>query len=218
MKDILSQTLNSIEASFQPCELSYLALTSKIELSVRDKWAYLLHRQLDPSFVVSREWGIKGNKSRVDLAILKGFIPNSLIELKAMYSFDALNQKENERFASRIRNDFIKAKRIANQNTGVYALLLATHPKSVIPDSFGNKIVKYRPSINRVINKYGEDVVAQKTKAAVAEAYAEWDCVTHGTIKGGATFGISVDVMYWLFTEKYSHNSPAVPTFQPPLN
>jgi hypothetical protein len=79
-------------------ELAYLALTSKIEIPIRNKWAYLLHKKLGEDFVVSREW------RRADLAILESvpvskktkiLVPRCLIELKAMYTFEGL-PKENK--------------------------------------------------------------------------------------------------------------------------
>ena len=46
-KDVLLQGLEDAGTSFEPGELAYLALTSKVELPVRDRFAWELHRRLE---------------------------------------------------------------------------------------------------------------------------------------------------------------------------
>lgn len=70
-------------------ELAFLALTSKIELPIRDRLAYTLFRRL-PELLVTREW------RPVDLAVLSpdGKTPVLLLEAKALYTFNFVTMTE----------------------------------------------------------------------------------------------------------------------------
>ncbi|WP_431993677.1 hypothetical protein [Streptomyces albogriseolus] len=73
--------------SYAPGELAYLALTSKPELTVRDRLAWTLQTRLAGA-VVAREW--RNTAGWIDLAVLDmaGHSPQALLELKAAYTFD----------------------------------------------------------------------------------------------------------------------------------
>ena len=84
----LIKSLQQTSIEFGEDELAFLALTTKIELPLRDRWAYVLYRKLSRSnLIVSREW------KRIDLAVLKDKIPLALIQLKAMYTFNAVYER-----------------------------------------------------------------------------------------------------------------------------
>lgn len=84
MKNYIINSFTNFVQEFQTNELAYLSLTTKIELPFRDRLAYSLFKELDAkNIIVSREW------KRTDLALLQNGLPSVLIELKAMYSFDA---------------------------------------------------------------------------------------------------------------------------------
>lgn len=76
-------------ASFAPGELAYLALTSKPELPIRDRLAWVLHASA-PGVIAAREWAASTAKARTDLAVLDEAThePLGLIEVKAAYTFD----------------------------------------------------------------------------------------------------------------------------------
>src|SRR4051812_23233142 len=127
MVDLLNQTddeisyaLAEIGGDFRPNELGYLAITSKVEGPFRDRLAYRLHQSYEPSgLVVSREW------NRIDLAVLDAAgSPVCLIELKAMYTFDAF--KNLRFFTNATSADELKAQQHAGEGTAVYSLLLVT--------------------------------------------------------------------------------------------
>ena len=61
--EFLDDSLQASAKSFAAGELAYLALTSKVELPIRDRLAWCLHTSL-PNRVVAREW------KRCDLAVL----------------------------------------------------------------------------------------------------------------------------------------------------
>ena len=81
-KDVLLQGLADAGTSFERGELAYLAVTSKVELPVRDRFAWELHRRLeDRSLLVAREW------RRVDLAVVREGDAVVVIESTALYAF-----------------------------------------------------------------------------------------------------------------------------------
>ncbi len=78
-----------MDARFGADELAFLALTSKVELPVRDRLAYALFERL-PDRLVAREW------KRVDLAVLARRptpFPVMLLEAKALYTFDLVGEE-----------------------------------------------------------------------------------------------------------------------------
>ena len=86
-KDVLLQGLADAGTSFEQGELAYLAVTSKVELPVRDRFAWELHRRLeDRSLLVAREW------RRADLAVVREGDALVVIESTALYAFDVLRE------------------------------------------------------------------------------------------------------------------------------
>ena len=194
MKDAIIKALNSVEASCVKNEIAYLALTSKIEHPFRDRLAYALHLQLGEQYIVSREW------KRADLAILQDRIPIALIELKAMYTFDAIIDFDH--YSCQIEADFTKMNGLA-ASAQHYCILLATHPKKRIePYLFG--VAKYNAGINRSIKIESEEQIKQKANQNVFNKFGENTIIARGSITGGSSFGIETDVVYWLIGEDNS--------------
>lgn len=197
MDKILIHGLKSGIDDFSKNELAYLSLTSKIELPFRDKWAFALHQLLSDEFTVSREW------RRTDLAILDSGKPKALIELKAMYSFDAaLYQEDLHGYFQAMKNDEIKAEKLTQKlslgSTNIYTVLLVCHPKTEIPITL-EKIVKYRTGINRAIKKCsGSPNVKNKAIEAIDQKFKDKNVICKGEARGGKAFGISSEILYWI--------------------
>lgn len=193
MQELIASSLANLGREFQENELAYLALTTKIELPIRDRLAFILHRQLNEKFNISREW------KRTDLAILDGQNPRALIELKAMYVFDAaLDQSEICGYAAAMAQDEIKAKKLATGDTEVYTVLLATHSDSHFPLEMSG-IIKYITGINKAFKKYN---TAEKIKDIACEAVdkklSTRNVIAVGEIYGGQAFNSNVSVLYWV--------------------
>jgi hypothetical protein len=171
----IRETLGGIENAFAPNELAYLAATTKIELPFRDRLAYLLHRRLEPAgILVAREW------RRIDLAILAADgVPTCLLELKAMYTFDAFG--ENLAFFTQAMSaDEQKGLRQASPDIAVYTMLLATHLDGAVDRRF-SRIVKYDGGINKGIDDHGSAVaLRQRAEQNVQSALAGHDVVATG--------------------------------------
>ena len=193
MDEILTNTLSSLHNEFHENELAFLALSTKIELPLRDRWAYSLYRDLFGKYVVSREW------KRTDLAILNRGKPEALIELKAMYTFDAVLAQEGVAgFSKAMEKDEKKALALANGIGSVYTVLLATHPKRIITTEYAG-IIKYRRGINRAIKRFGsEEQVAKYAKQTVHERLKHKCIIANGSLSCGMAYEVPTEVYYWI--------------------
>ncbi|KKB79714.1 hypothetical protein VW35_04140 [Devosia soli] len=188
LEDEIVRVLTGLTSSFEPNELAYLALTSKVEAPVRDRLAFTLHQSVGSDYLVAREW------DRVDLAILsRSQVPVALLELKAMYSFD-----DAMRYCLITAEDEAKTRSFAPQASAVYSLLLATHVSSQVPQGL-RRVVKYDGHINRAARKVGDpELVRTALLARMDEALRERNLVASGNLAGGIAFELPVDVFYWL--------------------
>ena len=193
MEEILKESLETISREFRDNELAYLALTTKIENPVRDRWAFQLYRKLRGRFVVSREW------KRTDIALLEKAAPKVLIELKAMYTFDAVLRADDiAGYAQAMAADESKARKLAGTQTQIYTVLLATHPQSIVSGNLDG-VVKYRASINKAVRWLGSpDNVLKEAMSAINHKLQGRDVVSSGILNGGQAFGINADVLFWM--------------------
>jgi len=193
-RSLLRDALQNIGDEFAPDALAYLALTSKPEFVIRDQLAFHLHRQLaDDGLISAREW------KRADLALLREHAPAVLLELKAMYTFDALRRNGSPaEYECLVRQDIEKALRLAEPETQVFALLLATHPHGPIADKYAG-VVKYLRKWNGELARNREaEVVREQAHAQVSKWFPAAPGIEIGSIPAGEAFGVRVSVEYWL--------------------
>lgn len=175
--------------------LAYLALTSKIEIPIRDKLAYTLYKNLqDKKIHVAREW--PGKSGRSDIALLGNNSPKAIIEIKAFYTFD-LNKKNAADYISEVEKDINKAKEAANDDTEIYALLLITHPHNVPEHS---DAIKYNKSIQSMY-KSNENEATHRENAEnnVFNLSLNNRINSSGSISCEKAFGVNVEVLWWLY-------------------
>ena len=192
--EVLKEELAGLSASFMTGELAYLALTSKVEFPIRDRLAFRLHTRLgDGPSQVAREW------HRTDLAVLSGGVPTLLLEVKAMYSFDAVDSAIGlDNFQRQVRRDRDKSLRPEASTAEVYALLLVTHPGGPCGEEL-NAVVKYRTGIERGA-KRGIERVREDAAAAVSKKFVDFRLITStGSLDAGTAFGVPVGIDYYLF-------------------
>lgn len=153
----IEEIVSNISSKFQDNELAYLALTSKIELPLRDKIAFELHKKIADTHLICREWKSKNNKSqnRVDIAIIDKSNSNllCLIEFKAQ----SVVRYEKE-FTRHLIDDLIKIRNLSqDENVELYYIyfnnvILYEHK---FEEPFQNS-VKYIRQLNKNIkNKSG---------------------------------------------------------------
>ncbi len=197
IENILIQSLEQVVDEFGKDELAFLALTTKIELPLRDRLAYVLYKKLKTEgLIVSREW------RRVDLAILGETAPQEvLIELKAMYTFDAVNERGYyKKCIDYLFEDIKNASELVGKSEDIYGILLVTHPMQIIPFKF-ERIIKYMPGINGALKRLGNqkqvaDVSVDRIDKLLVEG--EHTIIKKGTLLGGSAFSIETNVLYWI--------------------
>lgn len=200
--DMLVAALTKAGESFAPGELAYLALTSKPELPLRDRLAWVLHSELK-GCVVAREWhATRADRARTDLAVLDqtGTKPVALIEAKAAYTFDFAGPERATvaKYRKWVAQDIDKARRAATgeSQADLYALLLLTHPRGVPASLPGT--VKYAHSIRRALSRRDHHALREQAEQTVIGALETMGQVRAGRLLGGQAFGVEVDVDFWL--------------------
>ncbi len=192
--EIINNSLKQTIKEFSKNELAFLALTTKIELPLRDRWAYVLFNKLSKTdFIVSREW------KRTDIAIIRKGKPVTLIEIKALYTFDAISSKGNyKKRICYLKDDEKKASRLAFKDTEIYTVLFATHPLASVPRKLEG-VIKYVPGINRAFIKHQNANSIKKIAVnKINEEFKGKNLIAKGTLKAGSAFGIQTEVIYWI--------------------
>lgn len=218
MHDKLIGNLHDLAGEFQCNEIAYLALTTKIEGPLRDRWAYSLHKALSPhDYVIAREWpGLKTQclkRRHADLAILARQIPEdpvvrpalspcAIIELKALYSFDVIEgehggvRQNTGKLLLKLREDAQRWSDCASRGARIYAVLLVTHPDGRIADCHG-RAIKYTTEINKAVDKCGgADDVRTRARESLQDVFG--DNTVAGEVHGGQAFGTGLSVLWWL--------------------
>ncbi|WP_295890655.1 hypothetical protein [uncultured Vibrio sp.] len=189
MKQIIEKALAELAAEFSPNELAYLGLTGKVELQIRDKLAYVLHRDyLNEGFdSVAREWKL------VDLALMLNETPQVLLEAKAMYVGDFLTSSW-QKFVHSMHKDLDKCQKLS-PSTPFLTLLVASEVTSPVPSS---PQIKYRSVCNKPFKeRLTTEQLAKKYETCVGSLFASVDS-TYGSWEAGEAYGIGVKVHYWL--------------------
>ncbi|MBW4862695.1 MAG: hypothetical protein KZY55_08130 [Paeniclostridium sp.] len=181
-------------------ELAYLSLTSKNELVIRDRIAYKLHLDLKDS-IVAREYSVKGMNSRIDLAILENDDIKDIIELKSMYTFDAVDGLG--KFIDSVNRDFNKNSGLKSNTTNQFAIIIGTHPRD-IPNEKYKHFVKYYSSIKRYMKKINNNrVLIDKMDNKVRNAFERDKYNVKNIIMyAGNAFGVDVDICFWVVEKK----------------
>ena len=199
IEDLAKVVQESIEL-FGEDELAYLSLTSKNELVIRDKIAYKLHIELKES-IVTREYRVKGVNSRIDLATLENNEIKDIIELKSMYTFDAVDGLD--KFIDSVNRDFDKNSSLKNDITNQFAIIIGTHPRT-IPSEKYKDFVKYYNSIKRYMKKISRDrILIEKMDRKIRSAFEKDKYeIKDIIVNAGNAFGVDVDICFWIVEKK----------------
>jgi hypothetical protein len=175
--------------SFAKDELAYLALTSKIEDPIRDRMAFHLHtKHAVDGYLTAREW------ERVDIAVISPDAkPACLVELKAIYTFDALERRPW--FVGPVDSDLKKISQYKAPTENIFAVVLSTHVHGTVPPQY-REVVKHSALIDRA---YRKDSKSQSIRDRASEAlsYLYGDRIRfQGDHSAGSAFGLEV-TMHW---------------------
>lgn len=199
LRAVLLDGLRGLDQRFRPGELAYLALTSKVELPLRDRLAFGLHERLWPEAVVAREHPV-----RTDLAILTpDGAPRLLLEAKAFYSFDAARDPEWNKYRQRVVDDVAKAHRVAIESTEVFALAIVTHPLVVGRTPPG--VIKYEPGVAHALMTHGTAAkVLELADENLRTGMASLGPVHSGAIDAGQAMNVDVQLVWYLIGPTWS--------------
>jgi hypothetical protein len=204
---VLRVELARIERLFAADELAFLALTSKIELPIRDRLAYALFRRV-PELRVTREW------RRVDLAVLSPdgkSPPVLLLEAKALYTFDLVGEDAwVRRYPEMVQRDLEKLRLTKDlpSEAQLFSLILATHPTASINPGL-QQVAKYSPGVSKAVAALGDaDAVAHEADRTLRSHLGHLGAIHHDEINAGEAYGVPLAIHYWL-VGPVDHSSPA---------
>jgi hypothetical protein len=190
-KDVLLQVLEDAGTSFERGELAYLAVTSKVEFPVRDRFAWELHRRLeDRSLLVAREW------KRADMAVVREGDAIVVIESTALYAFDVLREPGLHKYRAKVTSDLAKAATLA-RHADAYALVLCTHVLGEIAPELRRWVVKYSSGIIGAAKSHGPagQEAARQSLGDELSQLGPSDC---REMPSGSVWGLDVIVDAWL--------------------
>ena len=201
---------NTMDEYFDKGELAYLLLTSKIELPFRDKLAFQLQKK-NKNLFISREWS-NGKGKKIDIAILdKEKIPLVLIELTAMYTFDAGYRVMKKGYKKKLlETDLEKMKGVSKQKNN-FLILLATDPTLNPKDKekdvfFKNKngkiddVIKY--ANRKSLFRDNFDKCKENVETWIKEESNLEYLTTENPIYCGKAFEIPIKLFFWIIYKK----------------
>ncbi len=204
---VILQQFSEFQASFRENELATIAVTSKPEAFIRDKFAFKLSQALVSSgIVVAREWsGQKGQHADLALFDNSGIKKNratAILEFKSMYTFDPLKAESKRPNRGRYEYRFSVKNELTRWGSHcplVYVFLVATNIRSEV--TIYKPIVKYWAYVNNELKK---DPTSPKTvEERCIEEVENWFpspqfCTERNTLEGGHYLGTKLDVICWL--------------------
>jgi hypothetical protein len=130
----------------------------------------------------------------VDIAVISPDAkPTCLVELKAIYTFDALERRPW--FVGPVDSDLKKLSQYKLPIANIFAVLLCTHVLGTVPSEY-REVVKYAALIDRASR---EDSKSQsiRDRALQALSYLYGDRIRfQGDLSAGSAFGLEV-TMHW---------------------
>ena len=203
MYEELKKAITQIPSQFKTNELAYLALTSKIELPIRDKLAYILFNQLHDKGNLSEKYLVARELKRIDLAILKDTKPVVLIEAKAAYTFNFVCPKKEDFPCQDMKSDVKKRFDDIQQywwndskNIEIYNLLIVVNPKKKISQELVG-IIKYDGGVNKALSYLGNaDAVAEDANKKLENRIKFNFSIP--IIDAGEAYGIPVEISLFL--------------------
>ena len=124
--------------------------------------------------------------------------PLMLLEIKALYSFDAaFGLTPDVGYPSLIGADIAKAARLASDETEVFALAVVTHP-GALPAGMAPGVIKYQSSIARGLRSFAtESDIREMAMKHLLREIGKLGPLSTGSIDAGSAFGVDV-VLDWM--------------------
>lgn len=132
--------LARIRTAFEPDELAYLALTTRVENQIRNRLAWRLHQRLEPQgLIAARDW------IHADLAILDPDArPMTTVHAKVLQDADARSDLNWKAYATRVQTDIRKTRKLAGSDGQILLLVVSVAAQGVVARSL-RSVLKYTP-------------------------------------------------------------------------
>jgi hypothetical protein len=194
------EQINRAACSFAKDELAFLALTSKVERPFLDRLSWGVFLALRGSeYAVSRECPVSKGV-RADLVVFKGARPISLIEAKAMASFDCTRDGTMQReYPNALQSDLDRYANADLPDADIFCLLLSSHPLSLLPRQLAG-VVKYVTGFNRAFDRFGTaSEIRAVSERNLLKCTRQDKLKASGSFEGGSAYGVSIELLWWLF-------------------
>ncbi len=195
---IIQEELATIVKYYNPNELAYLALTSKVEATLQRKLAYRMQQRLfaeQTSLRVVIDW------QDIDIAIISSDgTPEALFFIKsgAIPDETEANTTMIGFYPKKVLEMAQKAYEIKLDHTKTFALLFFTHQNQPIADSY-KKSVKHDNAFLRAFKKNTSEEILKTATENIDSFFASKKLETvHVAIQAGECWGVQMQVHGWL--------------------
>jgi hypothetical protein len=195
---ILQEEIIKIATYYNPNELAYLALTSKVENTLRDKLTYRLQERLvaeHMNLLSTKEW------QEADIAILTpDYKAEVLIFLKSGVTADETKANESMIgfYPKKAMEEAKKSREIVNEQTRIYLLLFYVHQNKTLNERY-KKITKNNNAFQRAFKNGDSAQISAEAKAHITHFFSLHNLHPENTIiEAGQYWDINVQIHSWL--------------------
>jgi hypothetical protein len=198
--DIINDLNDFMETLSQDNSFAYLGFTGKIERPFQDKFAYYLYERYLHEKIVSKEYSDSRIK-RTDLTILDNEgRPEIIIEFKASYAFNLVENKISYPVKKYILQDYQKHLNI--NNIKKYYVLLSANPYNIPePTDIYTHIVAYYGDLKKFLGKNNPACFFEQAKDNIQKVFLSTpvNMIYSKKQKLGEAFGIENELYCFIF-------------------
>jgi hypothetical protein len=195
---IIQEEISNIANYYNSNEVAYLALTAKVEATLRNKLAYRLQQRMideQTTLQVARDWQdtdiaiITSNGQAEALIYLKsGYIPDETDANESMIGF----------YPKKVLDAAQKANQIGFDHTKTYAVLFYTHQNKSVAEVY-RKTVKHDNAFLRAFKKHTAEEMLSSAKKNITTFFENKNLKPiHITIEAGTCWDVKVEIHTWL--------------------
>ncbi len=195
---IIQEELNAIASYYNSNEVAYLALTAKVEATLRNKLAYRLQQRMmdeQTTLQVARDW------QDTDIAIITSSgQPEALIYLKSGYIPDETDANSSMIgfYPKKVLDASQKSNQIGLDHTQTFAILFYTHQNKPVEEVY-RKSVKHDNAFLRAFKQHNAKEMLESAKNNITNFFNAKNLpITHILIDAGTCWDVKVDIHTWL--------------------
>lgn len=195
---IIQEELSVIASYYNSNEVAYLALTAKVEATLRNKLAYRLQQRMmdeQTTLQVARDW------QDTDIAIITSAgQPEALIYLKSGYIPDETeaNSSMIGFYPKKVLDASQKSHQIGLDHTQTFAILFYTHQDKPVEEVY-KKSVKHDNAFLRAFKQHSAEEMLDSAKTNITIFFSAKNLpTTHIIIEAGKCWDVKVDIHTWL--------------------